>query len=143
MECLVNLEGAKEFLNQHETCVVATSGKDSQPEAATVGFSIDDDLKILIATNKKTRKAANLVENNKVALVVGFDGPKTVQLEGKVEKIDQTKYQDRINLHFEKVPGAKRFAGESGQNYYLITPTWLRFTDYTQKPPIFETENFS
>ena len=138
----MNLEDVKTFLNSLSTCVIATIGDSWQPEAATVGFSVDDDFKILIATNGKTRKAVNLAENNKVALVVGFDGPKTVQLEGEAEKLDQAKHQDRINLHFEKVPGAKRFAGESGQNYYLITPTWLRFTDYTNENPIFETRSF-
>lgn len=138
----MNLEDVKTFLTLSTTCVIATIGDSWQPEAATVGFSLDGELKVLIATNEKTRKAANLAENNKVALVVGFDGPKTVQLEGEAEKIDQTKHQDRINLHFEKVPGAKKFSGESGQNYYLITPTWLRFTDYTQDPAIFETRSF-
>ncbi len=139
----MNIQDVKEFLNHFETCVVATVGNDEQPEAATVGFSVDDDFRLMIATNEKTRKAANIAVNNKIALVVGFDGPKTVQLEGVVEKVNQTEYQDRINLHFERVPAAKKFAGESGQNYYLIIPTWLRFTNYTQDPPIFETENFS
>lgn len=138
----MNLEDVKTFLTLSTTCVISTIGDSGQPEAATVGFSVDDELKVLIATNEKTRKAANLAENNKVALVVGFDGPKTVQLEGEVEKLDQTEYQDRINFHFEKVPSAKKFAGETGQNYYLITPIWLRFTDYTQDPAIFETRSF-
>lgn len=138
----MKLQDITEFLNQFETCVIATVDQDGKPEAATVGFSVDDDFKILVATNQKTRKAANLSKNNKVALVVGFNGPKTVQIEGLAEKVDEAKCQDRINLHFQKVPAAKKFAGEAGQNYYLITLTWLRFTDYTQKPPIFETENF-
>lgn len=138
----MSLEAAKQFLNQFETCIVATADANGQPQAATVGFSVDDEFKILIATNQNTRKAANLAENNKIAFVVGFEGPKTVQLEGVAVRIDPEENQDRINLHFEKVPGAKKFAGESGQNYYLITPTWLRFTDYTKPSPIFETRIF-
>lgn len=138
----MNLDDVKQFLNQFETCVISTVGDNLQPEAATVGFSVDDDFKILIATNKKTRKAANLEKNNKVALVVGFDGPRTVQIEGEAVKIDVEENADRINLHYEKVPAAKKFAGQSGQSYYLISPTWLRFTNYTQNPPIFDTESF-
>ena len=137
------LQNAKQFLDQFETCVLATVGRNGRPQAATVGFSVDDDFKIMIATNVKTRKATNLAENPKVALVVGFEGPKTLQLEGVAEKLNKTEHQDRINLHFKRVPGAKKFAGEAGQNYYLITPTWLRFTDYTNENPIFETENFA
>lgn len=139
----MSIQDVREFLNQFETCVIATVDSSGQPEAATVGFSVDSDFKIMIATNEKTRKAANLVANSRVALVVGFEGPKTVQLEGVAQKINLEQNQTRINLHFQKVPGAKKFAGEAGQNYYLITPTWLRFTDYTQKPPIFETGDFS
>lgn len=136
------LQDAKQFLGQFETCVLATIGKNNQPQAATVGFSVDDDLKVMVATNEKTRKATNLAENAKIALVVGLEGPKTLQLEGVAEKLNKTEHQDRINLHFEKVPGAKKFTGEAGQNYYLITPTWLRFTDYTNQNPIFETRSF-
>lgn len=139
----MNLQDVKQFLNQFDTCVIATTNASSQPEAATVGFSVDEQFKVLIASNEKTRKAVNISQNNKVALVFGFDGPKTVQLEGEAEKINPAENEGRITLHFDKVPGAKKFAGETGQNYYLITPSWLRFTDYTQQPPIFETRDFS
>lgn len=120
----------------------ATVDGTGKPIAATVGFSVGDDFKLTFATNEKTRKAENLAKNNKVALVVGFEGSKTVQIEGRAEKLDRDKYSDRINLHFKKVPGAKKFAGETGQNYYLITPNWLRFTDYTNEDQIFETRSF-
>lgn len=139
----MNLDNVKRFLDQFETCVIATVSKSGQPGAATVGFSVDEDLKIIIATNEKTKKASNIAENNRVALVIGFEGSKTVQIEGIAEKLDKETGSERIKLHFEKVPGAKKFAGETGQNYYLITPTWLRFTDYTQNPSIFETRSFA
>lgn len=138
----MNLEDVKQFVNQFETCVITTVSVDGQPEAVTVGLSLDDTFKVMVATNQSTRKARNLDTNQKIALVVGFEGPKTLQLEGVAAKVDPVVNQARINLHFEKVPSAKKFAGEAGQNYYLITPTWLRFTDYTQPTPIFETEKF-
>lgn len=137
----MNIAEVKAFLDSFETCVIATMSGD-QPQAATVGFSIDDNFQVLIASNESARKAQNLKKNAKVALVVGFKGPKTVQLEGVAEKLDQHQGQGRIKLHFEKVPGAKKFAGESNQTYYLVAPTWLRFTDYTQDPSVFETRSF-
>ncbi len=138
----MNLKDVQTFLDEFQTCVVSTIHLD-QPQAAVVGFSVDDECKILIATNQNTRKASNLVENNKVALVVGFDGPRTVQLEGVARKIEAEEYTERIGLHFRKVPGAQKHVEEAGQNYYLITPTWLRFTDYTNESPIFETEDIT
>ncbi len=139
----MNVAHVREFLNQFETCVIATVSEGAKPEAATVGFSVDDHFMILIATNKTTRKATNIIRNGNVALVVGFEGPKTVQLEGVARKIDETEFSGRIDLHYKKVPGAQKFAGDDGQSYFLITPTWLRFTDYTHKPSIFETRDFS
>lgn len=139
----MGLSDVRQFLDQHETCVISTVGENSQPESATVGFSVDGDFTIMIATNEKTRKAQNLQVNNKVALVIGFEGPKTVQLEGVARLVDPEVSANRINLHFEKVPGAKKFANDTGQNHYLIAPTWLRFTDYTKKPATFETKDFS
>lgn len=138
----MNLENVKQFLNEHETSVISTLDAHNQPQAATVGFSVDENFIIVFATNQKTRKANNIAVNNKVALVVGFEGQKTVQIEGTAEKIDTELNKDRINLHFAKVPGAKKFAGELDQSYYLIRPTWLRFTDYTKQPSTFETRSF-
>lgn len=139
----MNLEDVKQFLSQFHECVIATVCVEMQPEAATVGFSYDEDFKFMIASNKSTRKAKNIEANNKVALVVGFDGPKTVQIEGEAQVVDKEGMLGRIELHFSKVPRAKDFDGEEGQTYYLITPTWLKFTDYTKSPDTFETKDFS
>ncbi len=139
----MTLNDAKLYLDQYQDCVVATVGADAHPEAATVGFSYDEDFKFMIATNRSTRKARNIEANSKVALVVGFDGPKTVQIEGEAVAIDKEEHKSRIDMHLEKIPGAKEYADEPGQTYYLITPTWLRFTDYTKSPDTFETKDFS
>lgn len=134
----------QDFLKEFDCCVISTVDTSGQPEAATVGFSVDDEMKFVIATKSSTRKAQNLAGNNKVAFVVGFDGAKTLQLEGATELLDKDKHQERIELHFEKVPGARKYSAEGGENYYLITPTWLRFTDYTQSEnPIFETKELA
>ncbi|MCA9309215.1 pyridoxamine 5'-phosphate oxidase family protein [Candidatus Saccharibacteria bacterium] len=139
----MNLDSVKQFLEDFEECVIATVNERAKPEAATVGLSCDDNFTFLIGTNKDTRKAANISQNNSVALVVGFSGPKTVQIEGVAEKVTRDTHQERIELHLDTVSGARSFDGEPGQTYYMIKPTWLRFTDYTQEDPIFETEDFS
>lgn len=139
----MNLDDVKQFLDQFETCVIATVNSMGQPQAATVGFSVDDELKILFATNQDTRKSANIAKNAKVAMTFGFEGVKTVQFEGHASLVSKEDLGERLEAHYEKLPNARRHALKAGEIYYLITPTWLRFTDYTQKPPIFETENFS
>lgn len=137
----MNIEQIKEFMDSFETCVISTVDVD-QPQAATVGFSVDDDFKLLVATNQSTRKAKNLRQNPKVAITIGFEGAKTLQLEGRAEKVDKELMSERVELHLNKVPAAKRFAGDVGQEYYLIVPLWLRFSDFTANTPVFETRSF-
>lgn len=137
----MSLQLASEFLSQHETCVLATVKADGTPQAATVGFSHNEKFEVLIGTNKKSRKYQNLIERPNIAMVVGFEGAKTVQLEGTAKEVSPT--EDRLKAHYDKVPGAMKFKDQEGQTYFEITSTWLRFTDYTAENPIFETRNFS
>ncbi len=137
----MSLRRASEFLNQHQTCVLATVNSVGTPQAATVGFSHNDQFVILIGTNKNSRKYQNMIDRPNIALVVGFEGAKTVQLEGTAQEVSPTK--DRLDTHFTKVPGAMKFKAQEGQTYFEITPVWLRFTDYTAENPIFETREFA
>lgn len=137
----MNLAPVIEFMNQHKTCVLSSVNGD-KPQSATVGFSVDDDFKILIATKSSTRKASNIVNNPNVSLVIGFSGDKTLQIDGVAKELDRYTNNDRVELHFEKVPGAKKYAQDDGQVYFLITPTWMRFTDYNAENGVYETENF-
>lgn len=136
----MSIQKAFEFIKENETCVLATVTKDGVPQAATVGYSVDGDFNFLISTNKNTRKYQNLIENNKVALVVGFLGSKTVQLEGSAKELDIT--DKRVEEHLTKLPGAVKFKIQPGQTYFLVRPIWLRFTDYSESQQIFETRNF-
>ena len=116
----MNIDTVKQFLAEFDDCVIATVSADGKPEAATVGFSCDENIRIVICTNINTRKAVNMRDNHSVALVVGFEGSCTVQYEGI----------------------ARRFGEDEDQGYYIITPTWLRFTDYTKAPSTFEIKEF-
>lgn len=138
----MNLNSIKSFLEDFNTCVISTVDKNCKPEAATVGFSCDENMRIVICTNTKTRKAVNMRNNPSVALVVGFEGSCTLQYEGTVNKTTLSELGLRLEQHYKKIPSARRFGEDKDQGYYLITPTWLRFTDYTKKPTTFETKEF-
>ena len=142
----MNIQDAYKFLNSKETGVIATAQKSEdsnpQPGAATVGFSLHNDNTLLIGTSNKTRKYANLISNPNVAFVVGTEGFQTVQIQGTAKEYSKQELADKIELHFEKVPSSKRFADNGDQCWFVITMNWLRFTDFTQKPPTFETKEF-
>ncbi|MCA9342647.1 pyridoxamine 5'-phosphate oxidase family protein [Candidatus Saccharibacteria bacterium] len=137
----MNIENVKKFLNEYEECVVASIGLDNQPQAATVGFSVQDG-KLVFGTNKKTRKYQNILHNSKVAIVVGVKGPKTAQIEGVAKEISGQDKPALVSEHIRQVPESGNYANQEGQTYFMITPTWLRFTDYTKEEQIFETSNF-
>lgn len=137
----MSLSAVKKFLDEHTTCVLATVASDGTPQAATVGFSVDESFSLLVGTNKKSRKYQNIANSKNVAVVVGFSGDKTVQIEGTVTK--EIPLSDvRVAQHYEKVPGAKRFKDYEGQTYLMVVPTWLRLTDYSSAGPIYETRQF-
>lgn len=140
------LQAASDFLNQHETCVIATSGADGQPEAATIGFSHINQAgkwSFFIGTNSSTRKFANLQANAKCAFVVGFEGTETVQFEGIAQVADEATVKARLTAHLNKVEMAKRFVDQPGQTWFVITPTWLRHTDFKLPKPVFETKDLA
>lgn len=137
----MNLNVVRQFMEQSQTCVLSTVNG-GKPQSAIVGFSIDDNFDILIATKSTTRKASNIAINPNVSIVVGFEGNKTVQLEGMAKSVNAEDLSDRLDYHFERVPGARKFADERGQTYFIIKPNWLRYTDYAAENPIVETDNF-
>ena len=139
---LMNLQTVSEFLDTQETCVLSTVSSEGWPMSATVGFSHDSEFAILIGTDNTTRKYKNLISNSKVSIVVGVTSPKTVQIQGVAKEVNADDIANRLELHFNKVPFAKTFLNNPGQRYFIIKPTWLRMTDYSQKPSIFETEEF-
>lgn len=136
----MDIDIVKQFMNQFQTCVLSTV-RDNKPQSATVGFSVDDELNILVATQLSTRKASNILSNPFVSIVIGFEGNKTVQIEGKATQATADELADRLEIHYEKVPSAKKFASYEGQAYFLIRPSWPRYTDYTAPEPVSEMEN--
>lgn len=131
-----------QFLESSKTCVIATVDDQGKPMAATVGFSHDENFEIIVATSEQTQKYKNILANPRVALVVGFELPYTVQYEGLAKVVTAEELGYRLTRHFEKVPAAKKFAGTDDQKYILITPEWMRFSDMTKGPEVHETRTF-
>ena len=130
------------FLAQHKECVLATVGEDGKPQAATVGFSETPHLELTIGTSKNSRKYQNILHNSHVAVVVGFSGDTTVQYEGTARELTGEELAERQELHFQKVPGAQYFQKNPDQIYLSVTPSWVRYTDFSQPNPIEELEQF-
>ncbi len=129
-----------EFIKGHNLGVLATVNRENKPEAAVIGFSETDDFEILFATFESSRKYSNLKKDGNVALVVGWDQGKTVQLEGLAEEItDPAKIENFKRVHMAKIPTAIKWLGHNEERFFSIKPRWARFTDLAVDPfEIFE-----
>lgn len=135
----------QELLTTEMLGVVATVGADMVPQAALVGFTVTDDLHLVFGTSNKTRKYQNLQTNPKVSFVIGtsHEARVTVQYLGTARELageELTKYQ---NVHIAKHPRAKRVVLASEERMFLVSPTWMRYSDYNGNPKvIFELTDF-
>lgn len=87
----------EKWLKKHKYCVLATSDQD-KPWAATVNYTLDDDLNIYIATNPTSLKFQNLLKNPTVCLVIDNQTREgTLQIQGVAEPLEP-KNREEPNL---------------------------------------------
>jgi len=72
----------KKWLKEHKYCVIATSFED-KPWAATVNYTIDDDLNIYISSRPDSLRFRNILQNPIVCLVIDSQTREgTLQIQG-------------------------------------------------------------
>ena len=79
-------QGLLTFLRRHRLCVQASVAADGGPQAAVVGYAVSDQFELIFDTLASTRKAQNLRRDARIAIVVGWDGEQTLQLEGLADE---------------------------------------------------------
>jgi len=127
-----------EFIRSHDLAVVATINPDGKPQAAVVEFGEFPDLTITIDTLKTSRKYKNLQGNTSVAVVIGWEENKTVQMDGMAEELQGDKLAQAKENYFAKNPRAKKWADKPEIAYFAIKPYWIRYSDLNQHPWVVE-----
>lgn len=125
-----------DFLDSQMLCVISSNGKDGYPNSATVAFSSNDDLELVIGTNLKSRKAANFARDNKVAMTI-TDAERrwTVQLEGDIEEVHWEEFEAKYSeKHYKKLPFSLPFKDIPDQTNFRITPVHIKLTEADKKP---------
>lgn len=122
-----------EFLRKHSLAVIATCHRNGTPQAATVDFSVRDNLEIVFDTFKETRKFGNLAERPGVAFVVGWDDNITVQYEGEATPVAAADIERYQEAHLDSVPAEREFI-ERGAVMFKATPRWIRYSDFNKEP---------
>ncbi len=137
------------FLKKNVLATISTvNPQNLQPESALVAFCELENLEILMLTLRGSRKYVNVLQNNKVALVIGWElNPKfwaTLQYEGRaiqVKDSEEDHYRE-IFLQKEGSPCTKDFFQYPEMKLFKITPTWIGYSRFpkTKKPRVIEVK---
>ena len=127
------------FLQSHKVAVQASVSPDGTPEAAVVSIVVTDSFEVFFDCTTVGRKVTNLRANPKIALVIGGTVPgdeRTVQLEGVADE-PSGKDLDRLKkVYFKTYPDGRGREKWPDIAYFRVKPTWVRYSDYNQIPPV-------
>jgi len=124
-----------QFANSCSLGVVSTLGPQGAPQSALVGIAVTGQMEIVFDTVERSRKFANLMRDPHVALVAGWQGEVTLQLEGTARLISSTELGPYHEAYFRKFPDGPARLKWEGISYFVITPKWIRYSDYNQSSP--------
>lgn len=131
-------KGLLEFLRRHRLAVQASVAAAGSPQAAVVGFAVTDQFEIVFDTLESTRKARNLRQNGRVALVIGGsnDGDqRTVQYEGLADEPSGAELERLKQVYYAAYPDGPNRLTWPGLIYVRVRPTWIRYSNYSVDPP--------
>lgn len=109
------------------------------PQAAVVGIAVSDQFEIVFDTLSSTRKAINLRQNPKAALVVGgltAGDERTAQIEGLADEPSGEELERLKRVYYGVYPDGPARLSWNGLIYVRVRPTWIRFSDFNQGPPL-------
>jgi ribosomal protein S18 acetylase RimI-like enzyme len=125
-----------EFVRARTYAVEATGSADGAPQAAVVGVAATDALELVFDTLETTRKCQNLRRDPRVALVIGWDDERTLQLEGIADEPTGAELARLQKVYFARFPDGPARTAWPGITYVRVRPTWLRFSDFRESPPV-------
>ena len=123
------------FLRANRLAVQASRAAGETIQAALVGFAVTDAFEIVFDTLDTTRKVTNLRASPRIALVIGgwsAGDERTVQYEG----IADEPTGDELERLKAAWPDGPSRAGWPGLVYVRVRPTWIRYSDFNQTPPV-------
>ena len=127
------------FMQGNKLAVQASVSATSAAQAAVVGIAVTDALEVVFDTLDSTRKVANLRTNPRLACVIGGPVPgdeRTVQYEGVADEPTGAERERIRAAYFSAWPDGRSRADWPGLIYVRVRPTWIRYSDFNQNPPL-------
>ena len=114
------------FLRRHRLAVQASVSATGSPQAAVVGFAVTDQFEIVFDTLDSSRKARNLRQNGRLALVIGGsnDGDeRTAQYEGIADQPSGVELERLKQVYYAAYPDGPSRLSWPGLIYVRVRPT--------------------
>ena len=127
------------FLRTERLAVQSSVSPAGIPQAAVVGIAVSDRFEIVFDTLVSMRKAVNLRQNPRAALVVGgltAGDERTAQIEGLADEPSGQELERLKRLYYDVYPDGPSRLTWTGLIYVRVRPSWIRFSDYNQAPPL-------
>lgn len=118
--------------------VLSSTSTNGNPQSALMGIATTPALEIIFDTKRSSRKYANLIQRPSCSFVVGWDGEQTVQYEGIAVEPQGEELRNCLETYFAVWPGGRTRMNSPGITFFVVRPTWLRYCDYDQSPPVIE-----
>jgi len=137
--------GLLSFLRAHKWAIEATVSPEKSPQAAIIGVAASDGLELVFDTLSSSRKAVNLRQNPRIALVIGGWGdtdPRTLQYEGVADFPEGAELEQLKSLYFAAFSDGPTRLAWPGITYVRVRPRWIRFSDFTVDPPAITERSF-
>jgi len=131
-----------EFLSRFRYGVVSSLSAAGTPQSALVGIAVTAHLEIVFDTLRSTRKYANLIHDRRCSMVIGWDGEQTVQLEGIAEEPQGAELARCRDAYFAAWPDGRSRLSWPGLTHFVVRPTWVRYSDYANTPPLIDEMEF-
>lgn len=125
-------------IGRQRLAVISTVHASGAPESALVGIGLTPAGEIVFDTSDRSRKVANLRVSPAIALVVGWEGEVTVQIEGRAREPVGKDLAAAKAAYFKTWPDGRDRQSWPDIAYFVVTPTWMRYCDYLATPPTVE-----
>jgi pyridoxine/pyridoxamine 5'-phosphate oxidase len=124
------------FMAQCRLGVLSTISDANTPQSALVGIAITPQFEIIFDTVKSSRKYPNLIATPVCSFVIGWVGEQTVQHEGEAEELKSPELERYQEMYFKVWPDGPARMSWPGIVYFVVRPTWIRYSDFDQRPPL-------
>lgn len=120
-----------DFMRRHTSAIISTISSEKYPEAAYVLIAITPDLEIIFDTVKTSRKYLNILQNPRVATVIGWDNETTIQYEGTARILGGKEDDNYREVYYSVYPdGRERARTWTDLVHIMVAPSWIRYSDF-------------